>query len=179
MGSPYSAACSFFDGAGSEIFGEMVQRAHHRIGREAAERAQRAELHRVAEVVEHRDCFRARSPAMILSIILDAARRADAAGRALAAGFDGAELHGEARLLRHVDACRRTPRCRHGRSARRGPRRPRSRTACRTARAGNRRRAARRPAPRAPAGPVACRRRYRRQFAERDAERPSRTGRHA
>jgi hypothetical protein len=34
---------------------------------------------------------------------LDAARRADAAGRALAAAFDGAEFHGEARLLRHVD----------------------------------------------------------------------------
>ena len=33
---------------------------------------------------------------------LDAARRADAAGRALAAGFDGAELHGEAGLLGHV-----------------------------------------------------------------------------
>ena len=78
---------------------------------------------------------------------LDAARRADAAGRALAAAFDGAELHGEARLLQHVGACRRTPRCRHGRSARPWRRRPRSRTACRTARAGNRRRAARRPAP--------------------------------
>ena len=33
---------------------------------------------------------------------LDAARGADTAGRALAAGFDGAEFHGEARLLRHV-----------------------------------------------------------------------------
>ena len=34
---------------------------------------------------------------------LDAAGRADPAGRALAAGFDRAELHGEARLLGHVD----------------------------------------------------------------------------
>ena len=34
---------------------------------------------------------------------LDAARRADAAGRAFAAGFDGAEFHREARLLGHVD----------------------------------------------------------------------------
>ena len=35
---------------------------------------------------------------------LDAARRADPARRALAAGFDRAEFHREARLLRHVDA---------------------------------------------------------------------------
>ena len=34
---------------------------------------------------------------------LDAAHRADPAGRALAAGFDGAELEGEAGLRRHVD----------------------------------------------------------------------------
>ena len=34
---------------------------------------------------------------------LDAARRADPAGRALAAGFDRAEFHREARLLGHVD----------------------------------------------------------------------------
>ena len=34
---------------------------------------------------------------------LDAAGRADPARRALAAAFDGAEFHGEARLLRHVD----------------------------------------------------------------------------
>ena len=40
---------------------------------------------------------------MILSIGLDAAGRADPAGRALAAGFDGAELHRKARLLGHVD----------------------------------------------------------------------------
>ena len=35
---------------------------------------------------------------------LDAAGRADPAGRALAAAFLGAEFHGEARLARHVDA---------------------------------------------------------------------------
>ena len=34
---------------------------------------------------------------------LDAAGRADPAGRALAAGLDGAEFHRKARLLRHVD----------------------------------------------------------------------------
>src|SRR6185437_12526963 len=33
----------------------------------------------------------------------DAARRPDATGRAFAAGFQRAEFHGEARLLRHVD----------------------------------------------------------------------------
>ena len=86
---------------------------------------------------------------------LDAARRADAAGRALAAAFDGAELHGEARLLQPCRRCRRTRRCRHGRSARPWRRRPRSRTACRTARAGNRRRAGRRPARPCTGRPVA------------------------
>src|SRR6202034_3579794 len=34
---------------------------------------------------------------------LDAARRADPAWRALAAGFDRAKFHGKTRLLRHVD----------------------------------------------------------------------------
>ncbi len=39
----------------AEILGKMGERAHHRIRREAAERAQRAELHGVAEVFEHRE----------------------------------------------------------------------------------------------------------------------------
>ena len=42
----------------AEIFPEMVQRAHHRVGRETAQRAQRAEFHGVAEVFDHGDVFR-------------------------------------------------------------------------------------------------------------------------
>ena len=45
-------------GGRAEIFREMGERAHHRIGREAAERAERTELHRVAEVFEHARCSR-------------------------------------------------------------------------------------------------------------------------
>ena len=80
----------------------MGDGAHHRIGREAAQRAERAELHRVAEVGHQREVLLRLDAAGDLVDRLDAARRADAAGRALAAAFDGAEFHGEARLLQHV-----------------------------------------------------------------------------
>src|ERR1700744_3277037 len=39
-------------GCGAEIFPEMFQRTHDRVGGEAAQRAERAELHGVAEVFE-------------------------------------------------------------------------------------------------------------------------------
>ena len=39
---------------GPEILREMFQRAHHGIGREAAERAERTEFHGVAEILDHR-----------------------------------------------------------------------------------------------------------------------------
>src|SRR5260370_1287746 len=38
-----------------KVFPEMLQRAHDRVGGEAAQRAQRAELHGVAEVVDEFD----------------------------------------------------------------------------------------------------------------------------
>src|SRR5258708_11402016 len=38
-----------------KVFPEMLQRAHDRVGGEAAQRAERAELHGVAEVFDHRD----------------------------------------------------------------------------------------------------------------------------
>ena len=41
----------------AKIFPEMFQRAHDRVGREAAERAQRAEFHGVAEVFDHGEVF--------------------------------------------------------------------------------------------------------------------------
>src|SRR4051794_15039006 len=87
-----------------EILPEVLQCAEHGVGREAAERAERAEFHGVAEVFDECEVF---AHALALDDLLDgldAAGRADPARRALAAGFDGAEFHGETRLLAHVDA---------------------------------------------------------------------------
>src|SRR5712672_2224464 len=81
----------------------MGERAHDRIGREAAERAQRAELHGVAEVFQDRQV---RGPVIAADDAidrLDPSGRTDAARRALAAGFERAEFHRKARLLCHVD----------------------------------------------------------------------------
>src|SRR6185369_2304939 len=39
-------------GGDAEILGEMTDRAHHRIGREATERAERSELHRLAQILD-------------------------------------------------------------------------------------------------------------------------------
>src|SRR5579871_720754 len=87
---------------GAKILGEMSERARHRIRHEAAERAKGTEFHRVAEVFEHREICRAILAANDAVDRLHAAGRADPAGRALAARFDGAELHREPGLLRHV-----------------------------------------------------------------------------
>src|ERR1700741_4838693 len=73
-------------GRRAEIFLEMFQRAHDGVGREAAERAERAELHGVAEVLDHGEILRDAFAAADLVDGLDAAGRTDAAGRALAAG---------------------------------------------------------------------------------------------
>ena len=146
-----------------EVLGEMLDRAHHRVGREAAQRAERAEFQRLAEVGDQGEVGLGPLAADDLVHGLGAAHRADAAGRALAAGFDGAEFQREARLVRHVDRVVEHHDAAMADQPVAAPRRPRSRTACRTARAGNRRRAARRPARRAPAGRSACRRRYRRR----------------
>src|SRR3546814_2943764 len=108
----------------------MVERAQHRIGREAAQSAQRAVFHRIAKVAQQRrlppdrdidarwragierlaeisgaglfhldgrDVARCHDPVHDLH----AACRSDTAWRAFAAAFDRAELHGEARHLRH------------------------------------------------------------------------------
>ena len=93
---------------------------------------------------------------------LDAARRADAAGRALAAALDGAELHREARPARPCRRCRRTPRCRRGRPCAvvRGERLVVERHVEQRL-AASRRRAGRRPARPGSAGRWRCRRRSR------------------
>src|SRR5260370_17011891 len=87
-----------------KIFPEMLQRAHDRVGGEAAQRAERAELHGVAEVFDHRDILWHAVAGADLVDGLDAAGRTDPAGCALAAGFDGAKLHRKACLFRHVHA---------------------------------------------------------------------------
>src|SRR3569832_1976506 len=87
----------------SEIFTEMLERRQHGVGREAAERAERAEFHGGAEVLDQREVGRDLLATSDFVDGLHAAGRADPAGRALAAGFDAAELHREARLLGHVD----------------------------------------------------------------------------
>src|SRR5947209_6971876 len=96
-------ACSLFRGlktrGGAEIVLKMFQRAHHGVGGEAAERAERAEFHGVAEVLDHRDVFRNALAAADLVDGLDAAGRTDPARRTLRA-----EFHRKARLLCHVDA---------------------------------------------------------------------------
>ena len=86
----------------AEILGEMGE-PHHGVGGEPAQRAKRSELHGVAEIFEDYQIGGAVLALGNLVHQLDAAGRADAARRALAAGFDGAELHGEARLPGHVD----------------------------------------------------------------------------
>src|SRR5262249_34407778 len=86
----------------AKVLPEMLQRTHDGVGREAAERAERAELHGVAEVLDQREVF---VHALALHDPVDGfdpAGRADAAGRALAAGFHRAELHRKARLLGHI-----------------------------------------------------------------------------
>src|SRR6185437_5048757 len=87
----------------AEIFPEMPQRAHHRVRREAAERTERAELHGVAEVFDESDMFRHALTGADLVDGLSATCGSDPAGRAFAAGFDGAKLHRKPRLLGHVD----------------------------------------------------------------------------
>src|SRR5271166_4678198 len=87
---------------GAEILREMLQRAHHGIWDEPAQRAQRTELHRVAEVPQQIEICLHSLAADDAIDHLHAPDRADAARRALPARLFGAELHGEARLLREV-----------------------------------------------------------------------------
>src|SRR5690606_36528120 len=70
--------------------------------RHAAERAKRADDHRVAELAQQRQVAGLVLAAPNAIDDFDAARRADTARRALAARLDRAELHREARLLAHI-----------------------------------------------------------------------------
>ena len=70
----------------------MRQCAEHGVGREAAECAERAEFHGVAEVFDKREVFG--DPLAVDDLLdgLDATGRADPARRAFAAGFVRAEI---------------------------------------------------------------------------------------
>src|SRR5215813_11196455 len=81
----------------------MGQCTHHWVRREAAECAERPELHRVAEIFKHSEICRALGVADDAIDDFDTANGADPTGRTLPAGFDRAELHREARLLRHIN----------------------------------------------------------------------------
>src|SRR6202008_1108588 len=92
-----------------EIIAEMLKRAHHGIRREPTQRAERAEFHRVTQILDQRHVrghIFTRHDALYN---LGAAHGADAAGRALAARFEGAELEGETRLPWHVDRVAENP----------------------------------------------------------------------
>src|SRR5215470_14502715 len=91
-------------GCRAEIFTKVFQRTYHRVGGETAERAQRTELHGVAEVFDHGEIFGYALATTDLIDGLNTTRGTDPARCTLAAGFDGAELHREASLLGHVDA---------------------------------------------------------------------------
>src|SRR5689334_20947212 len=81
-----------------EIFREVADRTLDRIRGQPAQGAERSVDHGVAEIVEQLQVLLAVLAGDDAVDHLDAAGRADPAGRALAAGFHGAELHGEARL---------------------------------------------------------------------------------
>ena len=80
----------------------MFNRAAHRIGGEAPQRAEGALAHGVAEVLDQLEVRRNLLAVQDLVHGLDAAHGADAAGGALAAAFRRAELEGEARLFGHL-----------------------------------------------------------------------------
>src|ERR1700755_195594 len=84
---------------GSEVFTEMLERRQHRVGREAAECAERAEFHGGAEILDQGEVGIDLLAAADLVDGFHAAGGADPARRALAAGFDRAKLHRKARLL--------------------------------------------------------------------------------
>ena len=91
-------------GGEAEVLRKVVQGGQHGVRRHAAQRAQRAAQHGVAQVAQQMHLlFARRAAGHDLVEGLHAARRADAAGRALAAGLDCAEFHGVAGHARHVD----------------------------------------------------------------------------
>ena len=80
----------------------MLDRAQHRVRRQPAQRAQRSVQQQFTKIVQDLQVLRAVLVGDDPVDHLHTARRADAAGRALAAALDGAEFHGEAGLPREI-----------------------------------------------------------------------------
>src|SRR5580700_11583009 len=90
--------------ARAKILAEILQCALHGERRHAAQPAQRALHHGLTQILEQLKIALAVDAFENAIDDLHPARRADAARGALAARFDGAELHRVARHARHVDA---------------------------------------------------------------------------
>src|SRR3984957_1077066 len=90
-------------GSRAEIFPEVFKRAHHGVGRETAEGAERAEFHGVAEILDDGEVLLDAFAGANLVDGFDAPGRADPARGTFAAGFNGAKLHRKPRLLGHID----------------------------------------------------------------------------
>src|SRR4051794_11827849 len=86
----------------SEVLPEVLHRRAHRHGGQPTHRAQRPVGHQLAQVLEQDQVLRPVLPGPDAVDRLHPAHRADPARGALAAGLLGAELHREARHLRHV-----------------------------------------------------------------------------
>src|ERR1700733_12497275 len=82
----------------------MSDRAHDGIRREAAKRAERAEFHRLAKLLDQREIGRAVHAIADFVDGFQAARRANAAGRTFSAGFECAKFEGETCLGQHIHA---------------------------------------------------------------------------
>src|SRR5580658_7242899 len=87
-----------------EILAEMIERAKHGHRGKSAKSAERAVRHHLAKVAQELEVLLAVPAGDDLVDRLHTAGRTDPAGRAFAAAFRGAELEGETRLARHVDA---------------------------------------------------------------------------
>src|SRR3984885_1253123 len=87
-----------------EILAEMIERAKHRHRSKPAQSAERAVCHHLAKIAQQLDVLLAIAAGNDLIDGLHAPGRTDPAGRAFAAAFLGAELHGETGLARHIDA---------------------------------------------------------------------------
>src|SRR5690606_26973920 len=80
----------------------MRKRAHDWIWRKAAQSAERAKLHRIAEIRDKRDLLLRFNAGSQLVERFDATRRTDTTRRTLAAAFHRTELHGETCHLQHI-----------------------------------------------------------------------------